>query len=345
MTYHVQPVELTEQERQLKQACLSAAEQMELDPAVCGFWDLVQLRKAMLPVIEQTVGADRHLLRAQGNARNRHACSVPLDRFSLRYYPSAAYSVEEYELVAQLRGSSILFINEERIDLQQGEMILLLPGTWQRWAVLSDDSLRQSVYIQPSTFRDMEAVQQQEGELFEFLRTVTAGRRRLVYRMYRVDVAEDPWLFQDWIQNLYGEPYDQFQPLRESSVLQLLFSYLESGRYGSVETVVSSVYMDSANELLSYMEDHLATITRRELAEAFHYSERQVSRIIEDRVGNSFSKYLQLVRLRRIASLLTLTNMPVGEIAEACGYHNDTYFYNLFRSRFGMSPTEYRERM
>lgn len=329
----------------LKQAYCKLAPLIEFEPDQCGWMDLERLMCDMEPVIRQTVGAEYLQKQAYGDARNRHCYSVGPERYAPRYYPSPGYSNEQYELVAQEQGSSILFMGGERLMLREGEMILLLPGTWQRWAALADDSLRCSLLIQPSVLRTMENIQERCGTLFEFLRSVTIGQRRLMYRLYRVHAQSELWTVLEWLYNLYQAPYDPYQQLRESGLLQLFFSYLESGREGYTETMIRGSALDKTDQIITYIEDHLATVTRRELAEHFHYSERQVSRMICGRVGTSFSHYLQLVRLRRIASLLVVTDMSVGEIAAACGYRNDTYFYNLFRQRFGMSPTEYRNRM
>ena len=43
------------------------------------------------------------------------------------------------------------------------------------------------------------------------------------------------------------------------------------------------------------------------------------------------------------AWLLIHSEVSIGEIIDKCGYQNKTYFYRVFRNRFGQSPMEYRK--
>ena len=61
--------------------------------------------------------------------------------------------------------------------------------------------------------------------------------------------------------------------------------------------------------------------------------------------GTSPKSYITTLRLGRAKLLLILSDLPIFEIAVLCGYTDEFYFYKLFRRRFGMTPTAYRETM
>lgn len=61
--------------------------------------------------------------------------------------------------------------------------------------------------------------------------------------------------------------------------------------------------------------------------------------------GTTPKDYVTALRLGRAQKLLRESELPVHLIATACGYEDQFYFYKLFRRRFGMTPTAYRERM
>ena len=46
----------------------------------------------------------------------------------------------------------------------------------------------------------------------------------------------------------------------------------------------------------------------------------------------------------KVSALLAETDIPVRDAAAAAGFSNESYFYTLFRKRFGTTPGEYRSR-
>lgn len=53
--------------------------------------------------------------------------------------------------------------------------------------------------------------------------------------------------------------------------------------------------------------------------------------------------FINLYRIRHAAHLLTATDDPVGLIVEQCGFTNRSTFTRLFRERYSMTPTEFRQ--
>ena len=49
------------------------------------------------------------------------------------------------------------------------------------------------------------------------------------------------------------------------------------------------------------------------------------------------------LKMEKAAHLLRETDMSIKEITNATGYNDQNYFSKLFKQKFGVSPTEYRE--
>lgn len=96
-------------------------------------------------------------------------------------------------------------------------------------------------------------------------------------------------------------------------------------------------------QILGYLSEHYTErITSTQLAAHFGYSRSRFSHLFKATVGYSLPAYLHLVRLRRAASLLSGTALPVSEIAQQCGYTSMHTFHYAFRAQFGKTPGEYR---
>lgn len=95
-------------------------------------------------------------------------------------------------------------------------------------------------------------------------------------------------------------------------------------------------------ELERYIRIHAGQVTCRELEEVFHYHRNYYNSLLQKHQGITFQKYVQHIRLKHAAGLLVTTSLPIREVAIRCGWHNNSHFYHLFESCYGMSPSDYR---
>ena len=80
------------------------------------------------------------------------------------------------------------------------------------------------------------------------------------------------------------------------------------------------------------------------IADRIGFSPRELQRRFVASLGTSPKKYyleLQLVLARR---LLEHADMPVVEIAAGCGFASGSAFARAFRARFGINPSDFRQR-
>lgn len=70
-----------------------------------------------------------------------------------------------------------------------------------------------------------------------------------------------------------------------------------------------------------------------------HLSESHLAKLFRDSRGESFSAYVQTLRLRRAEDLLRSTNLPIGDIVQRVGYNDTSRFALHFRRAYGVSPS------
>ncbi|KIC08598.1 hypothetical protein RA19_19300 [Leisingera sp. ANG-M1] len=91
--------------------------------------------------------------------------------------------------------------------------------------------------------------------------------------------------------------------------------------------------------MLANMEEPL---TVNEIAATIGLSVRQVERMFLRHLGTSPVRFYRKQRLELGRSLVEDTNMPVTEIALACGFKSLSSFIKLFRNSFGATPVTFR---
>ena len=101
---------------------------------------------------------------------------------------------------------------------------------------------------------------------------------------------------------------------------------------------------DLAANIRKYIDEHLSEQLRLEdVAAAFYLSPSYFGTVFKNEIGESFSSYLQSVRINRAKELLAGSNDTVDMIAGKCGYLDRKHFSMLFSSIVGVKPNEYRK--
>ena len=92
-----------------------------------------------------------------------------------------------------------------------------------------------------------------------------------------------------------------------------------------------------------YIEAHYQDdINLKTISFALNTNTAYLGRIFKNAMGQSFSSYLNKLRIERSKILLNETNGTVHEIARKVGYNSTNYFVNTFKKYTGYFPSQYR---
>ncbi len=96
-------------------------------------------------------------------------------------------------------------------------------------------------------------------------------------------------------------------------------------------------------DVVSLLErEYAQPLNVAQLAQTAHLSRSSLHRVFRDAYGLAPVEYLMRVRLNRAAEWLRGTDLPIGEIADRCGFTDSNYFTRQFRRQWGASPRDYR---
>ncbi|POT58488.1 AraC family transcriptional regulator [Citrobacter amalonaticus] len=98
------------------------------------------------------------------------------------------------------------------------------------------------------------------------------------------------------------------------------------------------------NALLDYLRQHLHEQHDLDsLAQRVMMSRRTLTRHFMKATGSGVAQWLITERLHRSQALLESSQLPVGRIAEQVGFLSPVTWRQHFKSRFGVSPVEWRK--
>ena len=84
-------------------------------------------------------------------------------------------------------------------------------------------------------------------------------------------------------------------------------------------------------------------LTVEDIARAVSFSPAECCRMFKRVTGETIFTYLKHCRLARGRTLLRETDLPVSRIAYEVGFCSTSYFIEVFRDSFGMTPLQYRK--
>lgn len=100
------------------------------------------------------------------------------------------------------------------------------------------------------------------------------------------------------------------------------------------------------NDILEYVKEHFADLdfSLSATAEHFEFSESYFSQVFKELAGETFSSYLERLKMKYGDQLLMETNETVDAIAFKTGYNSSNAFRRAYKRYFGISPSERRKK-
>src|SRR5699024_10022431 len=96
---------------------------------------------------------------------------------------------------------------------------------------------------------------------------------------------------------------------------------------------------------LKYIEENFKTETISKQIEEINRSAYTLRKYIKiaKKTQITFKELLQKKRLYKAKELLSGTKIPITRIIEEVGYNNVSYFYRIFKNKYGQTPKQFRE--
>jgi AraC-like DNA-binding protein len=90
-------------------------------------------------------------------------------------------------------------------------------------------------------------------------------------------------------------------------------------------------------------ENYTRKLSLEEIAGVSGLSAPYFSTIFREEMGENLSAYLNRLRVEKAAGMLTEGKAALHQIAEACGFEDQSWFSKIFKNYMGISPGRYRE--
>lgn len=261
----------------------------------------------------------------------------------LRYMPSHWHSNSYFEIYYVPSGTCPVYFPEEVIRLHAGDILVVAPNAVHASPCYEDDSILLFYMLRASTFHQTFWNQLPTDSLMsKFFRQILEGQNPTAYLHF--ETKQDPdvqrLLLQIYSESRNGETY-QNQML---NALMSTFFILLLRRYESsvkLPRTKDFFWKREFSAILSHIQTNYSNVTLQELSEKYHYSQRQISRIVQNCMGLTYHQLILKLRMEKAALLLVQNIASIANIAQSVGYASTSSFYRAFTAYYGCTPKEY----
>ena len=97
-------------------------------------------------------------------------------------------------------------------------------------------------------------------------------------------------------------------------------------------------------QVKQYIQQNLdRELHREEIAEQVFLNASYLSRLFSKYTGMSLKEYITFEKMKLAHTLITTTNLSISIIALKVGYTNFSYFSQLYKQQYGVTPSEERK--
>lgn len=264
----------------------------------------------------------------------------------LRYMPAHWHTNDHFEALYCFSGTCPIYFADETIVMKPGTVLIIAPSVLYASPCYQDDSVLFYYMARSSTFDKVFWNQlDSENLMSSFFRQALGQEEHSAYLHFETDVDEEIEQLLLRISNEFFHPRtytaQMLNALMSEFFILLLRRYEDTAKLPRTKDFY---WKQEFSAIFSYIRTHYQDMTLAEIAEHFHYSERQITRIVINCTGSNYSQLVLKLRMEKAANLLRQQAGSVESISSAVGYSTLSSFYRAFTRYFHCTPIEYQNR-
>lgn len=264
----------------------------------------------------------------------------------LRYMPAYLHQHEFFELLYVINGSCENSFSDRTFLMQPGDICISAPSSVHAVSAFSDDDVMFNILLRHSTFEHaFLGLLDEDDILATFFKRALYHTNEIPYLLFHTGSDEE---LLSIFERAHAEYYSRHRFRRQmtNSLLSEFFISMLRSHEQHVEAAILGKSKNSENIIfiLKYIQEHVTSISLKDLSEFFNYSERHLQRLIEAATGKSFTDLVQEQKMKLASSLLARSSLPIELVCEQSGYASANNFRRIFAKYYGCTPREYRKR-
>ena len=246
---------------------------------------------------------------------------------------------EEYELHLIVETSGKVFVGDYIGAFEPGHLVLTGPRLPHNW--ISADVPEEGVPIRDRVLQFSDEPFRKSSEFIPELRGVLPLLERASHGIEFIGISEQIAERMVCIKEGTGVArFTEFLCLLHELAQHDQYNLLSSARLQSFDDDDS---LNQISEVVDYITENYGTpFSMADICEHFNMSSSHFSRYFQRATGNTFTDFVNRMRINRACILLMETEQYVSTICYSVGFNNIANFNRRFMDIKGMTPSEFR---
>lgn len=262
--------------------------------------------------------------------------TIPVNVFAVSVQSSTFHWHNEYELVGVLKGSIVLRVGSEEVNLKQGDIYLINPNVIHAIRE-GENEPNLCMFVQMS--QELFALGEQENTETRFYLDSTSDEiPDCGFAYFYRKMAE--LVYESMSENKHKQLRVRAQVC---TLIADLFDYIVYDvRFGDLATRNDQ---ELTVAIIEFLEQHLEEEKIVELTcKKFGLSRKSLDRNLKMTLGTTGKEMIENLRIEKAKNLLKNTSKNMNYILDACGFGSEKTFYRVFREETGVTPNVFRQR-
>ncbi|WHY02860.1 helix-turn-helix domain-containing protein [Neobacillus sp. DY30] len=310
-------------------------------------YELLQLTDEEKEILEQQTNVSKDLYTSKTNFIIESEKFLSKDKMIMvrkhtRFVDFPLHKHDYIEVNYVYNGELQQTVGGRQITFKKGELLLLNQHIEHEIKACETEDIIINFIIRPAFFDFIFSYLSSENIVSDFLlSSLYNNTQNGQFLYFKVSEVEE-------IQNLIGKMIHEimYPTSFSESAIKLYMGLLmielikNSDKVERKEEASITHYL--VVESLKYIEEHYKEASLYELSEQLKQSHYGLSKTIKKATSRTFKDLLQERRLDKAKELLEGSDLPIALIVEQVGYDNISYFYRIFKEKYGRTPKEFR---
>lgn len=243
----------------------------------------------------------------------------------------------EIEFTKILSGKAIYSIDLIELEVEEGDLIFIQPN------LLHSAKIRNKEIMSSESFvfhLNLLGISSADVCSIRYFLPIIEGTVRIPYiiKKSHPSYTKLEQLFSK-LSNCYTLHKVGYELKIKAILFQLIFLLFQQQL--TSETFSTFTHSERMKTIFQFIHTHYSEeISIETLAEHCNISPSHFMHYFKEKVGLTFSQYLNNFRLQQ-AGLLLRQNSDITDVAYSCGFNNLSYFYKRFKKYYSITPREY----
>lgn len=264
-----------------------------------------------------------------------------------RYSYPILHNHEFVELIYVMSGSCINYINGQAISMRKGDLCFMAPSTVHAILSVNDNDVIFNILLWKESFSSsFPGILGRDDLVSAFFKQISLSSPNIPYMIFHT--GEDDLIFHQVLKS-----YEEFQEKEPHYIemigfiineifIELSRHYLQNAHIGSGQDAQSEAYV---YPIVSFIRMNYQTISLKELAIIFSYSETYLSKLIKKNTGQTFKEIVEDARIEKAKELILSTDSSMTEISQQSGYFDSSHMNRDFIKRLGLPPKKWLKKV